>query len=123
MPQHPTGLALTAQPLIEAGLLFDDEGVSIRDHRGLVRGPLGLGRGPLGLGRGALGLGRAARRLRGGGGASCPGSHALVVQRCCVWISKRLPDEDGAEDCQMLHHLIWQSLADPHAAALHHECN
>eukprot|EP00775_Hariotina_reticulata_P004771 gene4771-5021_t len=34
---HPTGLPLTAKPLIDAGLLFDDEGQSIRGPNGITR--------------------------------------------------------------------------------------
>lgn len=34
---HPTGLPMTALPLIDAGLLFDDEGQSIRAPNGLTR--------------------------------------------------------------------------------------
>lgn len=34
---HPTGLPLTAKPLIDAGLLYDDEGQSIRAPNGLTR--------------------------------------------------------------------------------------
>jgi hypothetical protein len=37
MALHPTGLPLTAKPLIDAGLLFDDEGQSIRAPNGLTR--------------------------------------------------------------------------------------
>jgi hypothetical protein len=34
---HPVGLPLTAKPLIDAGLLFDDEGVSIKAPNGVTR--------------------------------------------------------------------------------------
>lgn len=34
---HPTGLPLTAKPLIDAGLLYDDEGQSIKAPNGLTR--------------------------------------------------------------------------------------
>lgn len=34
---HPTGLPLTAKPLIDAGLLYDDEGRSIRAPNGMTR--------------------------------------------------------------------------------------
>jgi hypothetical protein len=34
---HPTGLPLTAKPLIDAGLLYDDEGQSIRAPNGVTR--------------------------------------------------------------------------------------
>lgn len=37
LEMHPTGLPLTAKPLIDAGLLFDDEGQSIRAPNGMTR--------------------------------------------------------------------------------------
>jgi hypothetical protein len=37
LEMHPTGLPLTAKPLIDAGLLFDDEGQSIRAPNGVTR--------------------------------------------------------------------------------------
>jgi len=33
IPLHPSGLPLTAKPLIDAGLLFDDEGASIKTSK------------------------------------------------------------------------------------------
>jgi hypothetical protein len=33
VPLHPSGLPLTAKPLIDAGLLYDDEGTSIRTSK------------------------------------------------------------------------------------------
>ncbi|KAF6254448.1 hypothetical protein COO60DRAFT_1751228 [Scenedesmus sp. NREL 46B-D3] len=73
---HPTGLPLTAKPLIDAGLLFDDEGQSIRAPNGATRSVSIGDLASLGDSAGQSASEPSAGNISGSGGGGCAAAPA-----------------------------------------------